>query len=615
MLLSALCFLTVLAPSVTPALITDIQGISYRSSYVGQTLDGISGVVTAKGSSGFYLLGAPSADIRASNGIYVFSSSAVRNVEVGDNISFTGKVSEYRPSSSPNYLYLTEITSPSNITVVSSGNTPAPVVLGVDRSPPTQYMSALDVGSDGWLSVPNNVSRVTTADGPLQPDLYGMDFWESLDGQLVTIPSPVALNFENSYGEFWVRGNWAVTGLNERGGLTITIGCEDNIPDANPEVVIIGDPLDGTTNPTVAVGVQLNNITGVVTYAFGFYYVLPLTAPTVLSAPDYDVSPTTITSVPGDSCVVTFGDYNVENMAPTSDHIPAVAEHIANYLHLPDIMFLQEIQDNSGPTDDGTVDANITLSTLVAAIASVSELTYDFIEIAPQDGQDGGQPGGNIRVAYLYNSAKLSLVSGASVGSATDKVNVTIDASGLPTLNYNPGRIDPANSVWESTRKPLVAEWQTTSGAKLFTVDVHMSSKGGSSSTQGDARPPVNSPVQTRTGQVEVLSSFIQTILDVDPDANVLVAGDFNEYAQTRSVFASITELLQEIDEVAGIAPVERYTYVYDQNTQQLDHIFISDALALRGVEAEHIHVNNWSPSYDDRISDHDPTVGKVLLC
>ncbi len=86
-------------------------------------------------------------------------------------------------------------------------------------------MSALDVGSDGWLSVPNNVSRVTATDSPLQPDLYGMDFWESLDGQLVTIPTPIALNFENSFGEFWVRGNWEVTGLNERGGLTITIGC------------------------------------------------------------------------------------------------------------------------------------------------------------------------------------------------------------------------------------------------------------------------------------------------------------------------------------------------------------------------------------------------------
>lgn len=92
----------------------------------------------------------------------------------------------------------------------------------------------------------------------------------------------------------------------------------------------------------------------------------------------------------------------VENMAPTSAHLPAVAAHIATHLLLPDIMFLQEIQDNSGPTDDGTVSANVTLSTLVAAIETVSNFTYEFIEIAPEDDQDGGQPGGNIRVAYLY---------------------------------------------------------------------------------------------------------------------------------------------------------------------------------------------------------------------
>ncbi|KAF9497694.1 hypothetical protein BDN71DRAFT_560224 [Pleurotus eryngii] len=51
-----------------------------------------------------------------------------------------------------------------------------------------------------------------------------MDFWESLEGQLVTIPKPVALDFPNSFGEIWVPGDWAVTGLSSRGGLTITLG-------------------------------------------------------------------------------------------------------------------------------------------------------------------------------------------------------------------------------------------------------------------------------------------------------------------------------------------------------------------------------------------------------
>jgi len=64
-------------------------------------------------------------------------------------------------------------------------------------------------------------------------------------------------------------------------------------------------------------------------------------------------------------------------------------------------MFIQEIQDNSGPTDDGTVSANVTLATLIKAIASVSNVTYSWASIDPVDGQDGGQPGGNIRTAFL----------------------------------------------------------------------------------------------------------------------------------------------------------------------------------------------------------------------
>lgn len=89
-------------------------------------------------------------------------------------------------------------------------------------------------------------------------------------------------------------------------------------------------------------------------------------------------------------------------MAPTSPHMGAVATHIATSLKTPDIVFVQEIQDNSGPTDDGTVIANLTLSNLVAAIANASNgVVYDFLEIAPVNDQDGGQPGGNIRQAYL----------------------------------------------------------------------------------------------------------------------------------------------------------------------------------------------------------------------
>jgi predicted extracellular nuclease len=85
---------------------------------------------------------------------------------------------------------------------------------------------------------------------------------------------------------------------------------------------------------------------------------------------------------------------------------------------------------------------------------------------------------------------------------------------------------------------------------------------------------------------------------------------------ETRSVFAPLAPFLQDIDEVAGVPAVERYTYVFDQNSEQLDHAFVSAAIAGRGgVQVEHVHVNNWAPTLAVRASDHDPSVGKVRIC
>lgn len=111
------------------------------------------------------------------------------------------------------------------------------------------------------------------------------------------------------------------------------------------------------------------------------------------------------------------------------------------------------------------------------------------------DDKDGGQPGGNIRTAYLYNPSLIRLYK-PNPGSATD-ANSVIDG---PTLKFNPGRIDPQNEAWTASRKPLVAQWEVIKkkeGGKkkdvFFTVNVHFGSKGGSSSLHGDARPPVSS--------------------------------------------------------------------------------------------------------------------------
>lgn len=88
-------------------------------------------------------------------------------------------------------------------------------------------------------------------------------------------------------------------------------------------------------------------------------------------------------------------------MSPRSRHIPRISEHIADYLHTPDIVFVQEIQDDSGPRNNGVVSANKTLKALADAIEKASGVKYHFVNIDPEDNKDGGAPGGNIRVAYL----------------------------------------------------------------------------------------------------------------------------------------------------------------------------------------------------------------------
>lgn len=142
-------------------------------------------------------------------------------------VSVSGVVTEFASTSDPEESDIkgTEIDDPT-VVVQSSGHTVAPIVIGTgNRIPPTQALSALDVGPQGWLSVPNNVSQVDKVNPTLVPADYGMDFWSSLEGQLVTVTSPVSVAFPDSFAEFWVVGDWPVTGLNSRGGLSITLGA------------------------------------------------------------------------------------------------------------------------------------------------------------------------------------------------------------------------------------------------------------------------------------------------------------------------------------------------------------------------------------------------------
>lgn len=269
-------------------------------------------------------------------------------------------------------------------------------------------------------------------------------------------------------------------------------------------------------------GDQFEDITGVVQQAFGFYTILPLTALKVTTNASTTASPVSFVSE-GTCKGLTVGGYNVENMAPTSAHMPKIAAHIVDYLKTPDLIFVQEIQDDTGPTDDGVVSANKTLTALTGSIKSLSNVTYAFASVDPVSNEDGGEPGGNIRVAYLYRPEILSLYK-PKQGGPTDATEVVPGeggstspckskrAAGSPSLSFNPGRIDPTNAAWKSSRKPLAAAWLAKGADKPFyTVNVHWSSKGGGTSLHGDIRPPINGALDSRLAQANV------TGVSIDP--------------------------------------------------------------------------------------------------
>lgn len=213
---------TFLAGSAAAVTIEEINGNKFLSSYNGQAVTNVTGVVTAKGPSGLWIRSVEKGtDPKVSDAIYVYGSALASNTSIvtGDVIVLNGKVSEYRSAST--YLYLTEIISPVVTAILGSGQTVEPLVIGTDTlSPPTGQYTSLDDGD--VFGVPNNQSLLSVVNPELDPENYGLDFWESLVGQLVTVESPVAASKPNQYGDQWVVGSWAKTGENARGGLTIT---------------------------------------------------------------------------------------------------------------------------------------------------------------------------------------------------------------------------------------------------------------------------------------------------------------------------------------------------------------------------------------------------------
>ncbi len=573
--------------TVAPTLrIHDIQGRAHLSPYAGQRTSFVPGVVTAVRNNGFWMQDPnPDGDPATSEAILVFTSSAP-TVTVGTAVTVSGLITEFRPGgASTDNLTTTELER-ATVYPGSSGPTIAPTVVGKSgRVPPNRVIDDDATGS------------VETS-GVFQPTSDGIDFYESLEGMLLQVNDAVAVGPTNGFGEVFVVGdNGKKAGpRTNRGGVVITPS------DFNPERIQFDDVLAPT--PAVNVGDRFPGATvGVLSYDFGNFELLPLASPAAVSG---GLQRETTRAPRRDE--LSIATFNVENLDPSdAPTIPRLARIVVDNLRSPDLIGIEEMQDNTGGTNDGTTDASASWNAFIEAIVAVGGPRYEYRQIDPVDSADGGQPGGNIRVGFLFRTDRgLRFVDrGDSTVNRSTTPTAVVRSRGQAQLTLSPGRVDPENPAWLATRKPLAGEF-TFKGQTFFAIVNHFSSKGGDDPLFGRWQPPVRSTEVARHQQAASVNRFVKQILAVDRRAAIAVLGDINDFE-----FSETTRILEgrELVSLLHLLPkAERYSYVFEGNSQVLDQILVSwTALpALRGFDVVHVNAE-----FHDQASDHDPSVAR----
>jgi predicted extracellular nuclease len=576
-------------PTPTPpvaARIRDIQGAAHLSPLSGRAVTGVPGVVFALKSNGFWMQDPnPDARVDTSEGIFVFTGSAP-TVAVQDSVTVAGTVAEFRPSGTATNLTTTEIGSPV-VTVVAHGVAlPAATVVGSGgRVPPS---SVIDDDASGDVETSGTFDATTD----------GIDFWESLEGMRVTIKNAGVVGPTNSFGEFFVVPPGTSTPRSSRGGIVATAG------DFNPERVMVADLL--TPIPDVNVGDKLTGaVTGPLDYGFGNFELLPTSTPVIESG-----GLTAETTTAASTKQVAVASFNVENLAPSDPQakFDGLAGALVNNLKSPDLVALEEIQDNTGATNDGVVAADATMAKLIAAVRTAGGPDYSWRSIDPVNDADGGQPGGNIRQVFMYRTDRGLAFVDRPGGTSTTPDSV-VSTGGVPSLQYSPGRIDPASTAWSSSRKPLAGEF-TFRGHTLFVIANHFLSKGGDNPLFGHLQPPSFPSETQRHQQATEVKNFVDAIRAVDADADVIVLGDLNDFdfSQTTSLLTAGGAL---VDLPATLPVKDRYTYVYEGNSEVLDHILLSPGLAATSYKYDVVHLNS---EFSTQLSDHEPQVVRLPL-
>jgi hypothetical protein len=359
---------------------------------------------------------------------------------------------------------------------------------------------------------------------------------------------------------------------------------------------------------------------------------------------------------PFDGCDFT-GNTGCPGVNPPFDFVPAseqayqkhltdLAAQIAGPMHAPDLLMIQEAEDQDictmaagamvcGATNnrDGKPD---TLQELALAISAAGGPTY--LAVYDRDGADDR----GIVSAFMYRTDTVQLLP----ATAADPVlgsSPTVDYRGTPAA-YNtqvsnpkalnadlPEDVDLSTGVDGGnvfTRPPQVGHfriWRDGIGLSVFT-DLYAISNHFSSTP--------NARVGQRTEQAAYNAAIAAALDEADAD-RVVIAGDFNVYPRPDDPFAPgqpygdddigpsdqlgpmyVAGLHNLWDTLVAQVPRSAYSYSFEGQAQTLDMQWATDGQFDDLVQIRAAHLNaDFAADFDGDVargaSDHDPQVAR----
>lgn len=550
---------------ITP--IAEVQGNGLFSPLAGRTVT-VRGVVTSVVKRGFYLQSPDTnPDPLVSDAVFVFSP-AWPAIE-GELLEVVGKVIDYIKNE--NGKPVTQIKLSQARTIKRKG----------------PRISAFEL---------------TAANVPVDNAELAV-FLNGLEGMLVTIDAgQTFIAPSNPFGDYVVildaKGRSESPIRTEHGGALIE--------QANPSRWYPGFRITNYAKaPRVNVGATLQTrITGPLNYRVESWQIA-INQQIKIETNFIPLKSSRLKTEPGYLTIMTLNGFNLDVKVESEELVNnprldvdddygdgrfhTLAQAVVLQANQPDIIALQEIQDNDGAEITMVIDASATYEALIKEINVLGGTKYKWIDIAPAVGEGGGQPGGGIRNGYLYNPETVELVK--------DQLRVL-------------GGDDVA---FVGSRKPLVAYFrERTSGEILVCINVHLASKRHQHSIFVPEQPGFDEKAVVRQRQAQIIHAELTLLREQGLD--YYVTGDFNDTQDSLTLTTVVGD--ESCNLVYQLKPEQRYDYNHRGKLQVLMHGIVPKALAENRAEYEVIHGNELlgvkPGNLGDKPTDHAYVIARI---